>query len=371
MTENNNDNNNNNNMKAAVISLGSTSSQWTIKAMRKYFDQVDDVNIRNIEINFSGKKSEVLYKGEELEQYDCILAKGSFRYAPLLRSLTTLLTSNIYMPIESSAFTIGHDKLLTQLKLQQDNIPMPRTYLSSTPEAAKKILEKINYPIIMKFPQGTQGKGIMYADSYASASSMLDALTALKQPFLIQEYIETGGTDIRAIVVGEKVVAAMKRKADLKEKRANIHAGGVGEAVELDSYAKKVAVDAARSIGAEVCGVDMLESVKGPVVLEVNVSPGLQGITKHTKIDVADKIAEFLYKRTEETMQNQKENSTEEIMKDLEDKDKKKVITTLDFRGMRILLPELVTNISKIKDSDNVELEMKKDNISIKKFHVS
>jgi len=214
-------------MRAALISLGSKSSEWTAEAMRKHFDEVDELDLKDMEINISGKKSEVLYQGKPIINYDCIFAKGSFRYAPLLRSLTSLLKNKCYMPLSASSFTIGHDKLLTQLRLQKHNIPMPKTYLAATTYAAKQILEKVNYPIIMKFPQGTQGKGVLVADSYASASSMLDALTALNQPFLIQEFVDTGGTDVRAIVVGDKVVAAMKRKADIKEARANIHAGGM------------------------------------------------------------------------------------------------------------------------------------------------
>ena len=154
-------------MKATILSLNSTSSKWTAESMRKYFSEVDEINIKEIEINFSGKNSEVLYQGQPINKYDCILAKGSFRYAPLLRSLTSLLKGQAYMPLNASSFTIGHDKLLTQLKLQQQNIPMPRTYLSATTKSAKKILERVNYPIIMKFPHGTQGKGVMFADSYA------------------------------------------------------------------------------------------------------------------------------------------------------------------------------------------------------------
>ncbi|MBC8500148.1 MAG: RimK family alpha-L-glutamate ligase [DPANN group archaeon] len=358
-------------MKAALISLESKSSQWTGEAMKKYFHRVDELNLKEIEINFSGKNSEVLYEGKPIEKYDCIFAKGSFRYAPLLRSLTSLLKVKSYLPIVASAFTIGHDKLLTQLKLQQKNIPMPRTYLSATIDAAKKILEKTNYPTIMKFPQGTQGKGIMFADSYASASSMLDALSALNQPFLIQEYVETGGTDIRAIVVGDKVVASMKRKADIKEVRANVHAGGIGEATQLDSYTKKVAVDAAKAIGAEICGVDMLETPKGPVVIEVNMSPGLQGITEATKIDVADKIAKHLYKRTVEETEEEKVNGAAKIMKDLEIEKGKEIISSLDFRGTRILLPEIITKVAKFNENEDVEISAEEDKIVIKKFKVS
>ena len=108
---------------------------------------------------------------------------------------------------------------------------MPDTYVVSSIEAAKKILKQVKYPIILKFPHGTQGKGVMIADSFAAASSMLDTIESLKQPFLVQEYVETEGSDIRAFVVGDKVVAAYKRKAAIGEKRSNIHAGGKGEPI--------------------------------------------------------------------------------------------------------------------------------------------
>jgi len=246
-------------MKAAVISLTSISSKWTIGAMKKYFDSVDSIDLRNIDVSLGIGKLDVLFNGQPLEKYDCIYAKGSFRYSSLLRSITNALYSTTYMPIKPETFDIGHNKLLTHLALQHYKIPMPKTYLSSTTEAAKKILKNVNYPIIMKFPHGTGGKGVMFAESFAAASSMLDALTALRQPFIIQEYVEAGGVDIRAIVVGKKVAASMKRKAVKGEERANIHAGGKGEACVLDSHTKKIAVSTAQSIGAEICAVDMLE----------------------------------------------------------------------------------------------------------------
>ena len=360
-------------MKAALISLGSKSSKMTSEAMKKYFEQVDDLDIRNIEVNL-GAKLDVLSEGVPLGDYDCILAKGSFRYAPLLRSITRALDGKTYMPVSSGAFTLGHDKLLTQLALQMHKIPTPKTYLSSSTKAAKKILEKINYPIIMKFPSGTGGKGVMYADSYAAASSMLDALESLKQPFLIQEYVETGGTDIRAIVVGDKVVASMVRKADKGEARANIHAGGQGEAIELDYHTKKIAVTAAKSIGAEICGVDILEGSKGPVVIEINLSPGLQGITKTTKVDIADKMAKYLFKKAKQRLDSGKEQNASKLFSEMGIKAPESaaqhIVGNLDFRSNRILLPEVITNIAKLSDKDEVEIKANKGKISIEKFNI-
>ncbi|MBU0628013.1 MAG: RimK family alpha-L-glutamate ligase [Nanoarchaeota archaeon] len=357
-------------MKAALMSLGSESSKWTVEAMRKYFDTVDDIDIRNMEVNLSSDKSDILYNGEALEKYDCIYAKGSFRYAQTLRAITGAFYSTTYMPIKAGAFTVGHDKLLTHLFLQQNKIPMPTTYLTSSPSAAKKILEQVNYPIIFKFPSGTGGKGVMYAESFAAASSLMDALETLRQSFIIQEYIETGGEDIRVIVVGNKVVASMKRKAVVGEKRANIHAGGEGKVFLADARIQKIAVEAAKAIGAEICAVDILESVKGPVVIEVNLSPGLQGITKTTGIDVADKIAKYLYEKTKELKESGTKKGAGEIMKEINlEKSAKEqhIIVNLDLRGERILLPKLVTNISKFAEKDEVVIKASKGKLNIEK----
>jgi len=355
-------------MKAAIISQGSKSSQWTAEAMKKYFKEVDLVNIKDIEVNLGGE-GEVLYEGKPLKEYDCIYTKGSFRYANLLQSIVSILFKNTYSPIQPRAFTIAHNKLLTHLELQKNKIPTPKTYVSPTLEAARVILKKINYPIVMKFPSGTQGKGVMFADSYASASSLLDALGALKQPFIIQEYIESGNMDVRAFVVGDKVVASMVRKAEAAERRANIHAGAEGKPIDLDRQAKKIAVNAARAIGAEICGVDMLEGPKGPLVLEINLSPGLQGITAATKIDVASKIAKFLFDKTKEFTSAQKKTGAEKILSEKIGKaENKEIITTLDFRGERILLPEIVSKITKFNERDNYTIKSEKGKLRIEEF---
>jgi len=360
-------------MKAALISLGSKSSKWTADAMRKYFDTVDELNLKNIEVNVSSREERVFVSGKPIPEYDCIFVKGSFRYAQLLRAITTELNNIAYMPIEPKAFTLAHDKLLTQLSLENEDIPMPKTYMTATVESAKRILEKINYPIIMKLPQGTQGKGVMYAESYEVASSVLDTLDALRQPFIIQEFIETGGSDIRCIVVGDKVVASMKRKAKSREVRSNIHAGGVGEAFEPDAYTKKIAIKTAKALGAEILGVDILESIKGPKVIEANISPGLQGITKTTNIDVADRIAKYLYKRTvalkgKETKEKDAKVIFDELGINGEKKTSSEIITKLDFRGEKILLPEVVTKITKFSEDEEVILKVSKNQLTIKKF---
>jgi ribosomal protein S6--L-glutamate ligase len=301
-------------LNAAVISMGSESSQWTAEAMKKYFNHVDELDLRKIDIKISGNEEEILYDGKPLKSYDCIYAKGSFRYAELLKSLTSILERRCYMPLSAESFTTAHDKLLTHLELQKQSIPMPKTYITATVQAAKKVLESIQYPVMMKFPQGTGGKGVMYAESYASASSLLDALHTLKQPFILQEYIDTGGTDLRIIVVGSKVIAAMKRVAGAGETRANFHSGGTGEKIELDAQTKKIATDVARTIKADICAVDILPSKRGPLVIEANISPGLQLISKTTKTDIADIIAKHLYEKTIERKNKEEESKKHKMI---------------------------------------------------------
>jgi ribosomal protein S6--L-glutamate ligase len=360
-------------MKAAIISLGSKSSKWTAEAMRKYFDEVEEINLKNIEISFTGKKQQILYENKPLKKYDCIYAKGSFRYGNLLSAITSMLEKTSYLPIDSSAFTIAHDKLLTQLQLNAANIPMPQTYLTSTIDEAKKILKKMNYPIIMKFPKGTQGKGVMFADSCASATSVLDALSVLKQPVIIQEYVETGGTDVRAVVVGNKVVAAYRRVAQIGETRSNIHQGGSGEAVNLNDHTKKIAIKAAKALKADICGVDILESVKGPVVIEVNISPGLQGVTQYTGVDVADKIAKFLFETSKSIKNVETKSKAKTLFTDLGIDDSTvisapQLITNIELRGNRILLPELVTKKTKFSDDEEICMILKEGLMKITKL---
>jgi len=356
------------------MSMGSESSVMTLQAMKKYFSSVDDINIKNMEVKLGGKAMSILYNGKTLPKYDCIYAKGSFRYSTLLRSITTALYGKSYMPIKPNSFTIGHDKLLTHLALQYYDVPMPETYVVSSIDAAKKILKNVHYPIILKFPHGTQGKGVMVSDSFAAASSMLDAIDTLKNPFLIQEYIETEGSDLRAFVIGDKVVASYKRKAAVGEKRANMHQGGTGEPIILDSYTKKIAVNTAKSIGAEICAVDILESVKGPQVLEANLSPGLQGITSVTKIDVADKIAKYLYERTIEFSEKDKKTETSKMFADLgvsgpgKTESEQQIITNLDFRSERILLPKIISSITKFDEKEDVVIKVKEGKICVEKY---
>jgi ribosomal protein S6--L-glutamate ligase len=364
-------------LKAAVISLGSVSSKWTADAMRKYFNEVDEIDLRTIEVRIGVKEDAVIFSNEvALKRYDCVYAKGSYKYTQLLQTIATILSKDAYMPYNPSALTLVHDKLLTQITFEKEGIPMPKTYVAATLSSAKRTLELMSFPVIIKIPDGTQGKGVMYAESYAAASSMLDTLEHLKQPFLLQEYIDTGNTDLRLIVIGDKVVASMRRKGKLDEKRANIHAGGIGESFTPDENTKNIAIKSAKAVGAEIVGIDILESVKGPKVIEANISPGLQGITKATGIDIADKIAKYLYDKTLSKKGVSDNNGKAKLFNDLRIKNadsehKSEIITTLDFRGERILLPALITKMTGFKEGEEFGIETSKNLIKIRKLEKS
>ncbi len=354
-------------MKAALISLGSKSSEMTAEAMKKYFEQVDMILLKNIEVRL-GKEAAILYEGKELGNYDCVYVKGSYRYANLLCSLASMLEGKVaYMPFFASAFTTVHNKLLTHLVLQQHKIPMPRTYVTSTIAAAKELLKRVNFPVVMKFPEGTQGKGVMFADSFGSASSLLDALGVLNQPFIIQEYVETGGTDIRALVVGDRVIAAMRRKAQTEEKRANIHAGGVGQSVQLSPDLIRLAINTARALGADICGVDILESPLGPLVIEANISPGLQGLSKVSPVDLPDEIAKFLFFKTQEKVERRKKQGSAEVLReiDLDPEATQEIVSLLQLRGEKIILPEIVNKIARFNEIKEYIITVKKGKIEI------
>jgi ribosomal protein S6--L-glutamate ligase len=359
-------------MRCALISLGSLSSKWIFEALKKYFKQVDFLELKDIRVNLGSKEPEVFYKDKIIKDYDCIYARGSFKYAEVLKALNAAFKDKAYMPLSQDAYTIGHDKILSHILFQKFNIPTPKTYLSSSPDAAKGILKEIQYPVIMKLPRGTHGKGVMVADSFASASSLLDTLNALGQPFLIQEYIESNGEDIRAIVVGNKIVASMKRIAKEGEKRANAHAGGSAKPIVLDTHTANIAIKAAKALESEICAIDILDSIKGPLIIEGNLSPGLQMITNTTKIDIADEIAKFLYNKSKELSSLKKKSHAKEILKELElssdTENNNELITNLVFKNDKLIIPKIIYKATGFNEDIDVVIKVKKGELVIKKF---
>jgi len=288
-------------MKLAVVSLGGGSSLKILKEASKLFKDVISIDIRKLEVGLKTKSIDINFERRKLDDFDCVYIRGSHKYSNIQSAIAESFLHRCYLPTLPFAFNLAHDKFLTSLYLRRNSVPIPTTYLVESRQMAKSLLEKVHYPIVIKIPSGTHGKGVMFADSLESAKSIIDALKVFNQPFVIQEFIETVEgeiSDVRAIVCGDRIIACMKRRAAKGELRANIHMGGVGEAFTLSEDQEQIAIRAAKCVGAEICGVDMLLG-KEPYVVEINLSPGLEGISMATKKNVAKLVAEYLYKRTE------------------------------------------------------------------------
>lgn len=352
-------------MKLAVISLGSYSSTRILEEAKKHFDDAEHIDIRTLELHITNEGYTVSSQGKPLSSnYDCVYVRGSHKYSLLKTGISKAYHRNAYLPIHPGAFTIAHDKFLTLLQLRAGGVRIPKTYLAATATSAKKILAELEYPIILKTPHGTQGKGVLVADSLMAAKTMVDALEVFKQPYLIQEYIDTNFTDIRALVIGGKVIG-MQRKAATEEVRANIHAGGKGTPIELDADVKQLALRSAKLIGAEICAVDILEGLK-PAVIEVNLSPGLKGITQATKKNIPQIITSYLAERTSEYLKT-KNNE----VKPQQPKEGNQYLTALDIKNGMIRLPKFVTDLSQFTMDDEVAIQVGKGVIKIAEHKIA
>ncbi|MBS3156814.1 RimK family alpha-L-glutamate ligase [Candidatus Woesearchaeota archaeon] len=355
-------------MRLALISLGGAGSKMISEEARKLFDEVEEIDIRKIEIRVENNDVGVLYNENPLPKFDCVYIRGSFRYALLQRAISFALKDECYVPIAPSAYTIAHDKFLTMIELSKLKVSVPRTYFAATTKQAKRMLEEVNYPVILKIPSGTQGKGVMSADSVSSAKSMLDTLEVFNQPYLIQEFIDTDATDIRAIVAGDEVIACMKRKGKAGEMRSNIHQGGIGIPFEMDYDTERLAIRAAKAVKADICGVDLLEGINKSMVIEVNLSPGLKGITAATKDNVAGKIAKFLFDEARKFKSDSLE--AKNLVKDDKIQADKELIVNLDIKAGRIRLPGEITKITRFNSDDEVVLVADKGKLEIKEMGV-
>jgi ribosomal protein S6--L-glutamate ligase len=241
----------------------------------------------------------VLHRGQPLEDYDVVIprigASLTFYGAAILRQLEML---GVRTTLQARSLEQARDKLKSLQILAAAGIDFPRTAFAFRPIEIDDLIERVGGPpVILKLIEGTQGIGVVLAETKAAARSVIDSLHALHARFLAQEFIEESqGADIRAFVIGNEVVAAMRRQSQAGEFRSNIHRGGTGEPVELSEAEKIIAIKASAALGLSIAGIDLLRSNRGPLVMEVNASPGLEGIETTTKIDVAGKIIEFIEK---------------------------------------------------------------------------
>ena len=245
---------------------------------------------------------EVHYKGKVVTGIDAVIprigASITFYGTAVLRQFEVI---GAYPVNESVAITRSRDKLRAHQLLARKGIGMPVTGFAHSPDDTSDLMSCVgNAPMVIKLLEGTQGVGVVLAETDKAASSVIEAFRGLNAHFLVQEFIkEAGGADIRCFVVGDKVVAAMKRQGKEGEFRSNLHRGGSAEAIRITPEERSTAVRAATIMGLNVAGVDILRSNHGPVVMEVNSSPGLEGIETHTGKDVADLIMQFIEKKAE------------------------------------------------------------------------
>ena len=355
------------NLKFGLVCMSSGSSQMLLEEAKKYFEQADIIDIRKIEIMINNKQTKVLYDGKELEKYDCLYIKGSHRYAELMYGLTEIFKEDTFIPLTAQSHLIAHNKFLTHLTFAQNKLlKMPDTYYAAKISETKNFLQTLNYPIILKFPSGTHGKGVIFSESSKSARSMVDALDVFKQPLIVQDYINIQ-SDIRVIVAGNKIVGSMRRIANKSDIRANAHQGGDAEPFVVTTQMKEMSLEAAKKIGAQICAVDIIESDYGPLILEVNTSPGLQKITEVTKKNIAGEIAKYLFEETAKVKQSKDKVYTRDLMGQVgvEEIGERDFQIDLTIRNGRIILPEFAAKMTNFKDEEEVTIKIGEDNIEI------
>ena len=261
--------------------------------------EVDIVDTMHCYMDITSNHPSVRYKGEPLPKYDAVIprigASVTFYGTSVVRQFEMMGT---YSVNESVAISRSRDKLRSLQLLSRKGIGMPRTGFANHPDKIDDLIKNVGgAPVVIKLLEGTQGIGVVLAETSKTAEAIIEAFMGLNANILVQEYIkEAGGADIRCLVVGGKVIAAMKRQAAPGEFRSNLHRGGSASIVRLSPEERKTAVDAAKTMGLGMAGVDILRSNHGPVVMEVNSSPGLEGIEKATGKDVATMVIEHITK---------------------------------------------------------------------------
>jgi ribosomal protein S6--L-glutamate ligase len=261
--------------------------------------EIDIIDTMHCYMDITSSKPSVRYKGRALPHYDAIIprigASVTFYGTSVVRQFEMMGTYSIN---ESVAISRSRDKLRSLQLLSRKGIGMPRTGFANHPDRIDDLIKNVGgAPVVIKLLEGTQGIGVVLADTNKAATAIIEAFMGLNANILVQEYIkEAGGADIRCLVVGGKVIAAMKRQAPPGEFRSNLHRGGTASLVRLSPAERKTAVDAAKTMGLNMAGVDILRSNHGPVVMEVNSSPGLEGIESATGKDVAGMIIDFIAK---------------------------------------------------------------------------
>ncbi len=288
-------------MKIAILSQNDAlySTRRLIEAGEERGHKMRVINYLRCYMNITSYRPSIVYNDKPLENFDAIIprigASKTFYGTAVVRQFEVM---GVFSTNESQAISRSRDKLRCMQILAKDGIGLPVTGFAHDTQDIDGLIETVGgAPLVIKLLEGTQGIGVVLAETYQAAKSVIEAFRGLDANILVQEYIkEAKGADLRCFVIGGKVVAAMKRQGAEGEFRSNLHRGGKAEKIKLTPEERSTAIRAAKAMGLRVAGVDLLRSNHGPVVMEVNSSPGLEGIEKATEVDVAGKIIDYLDK---------------------------------------------------------------------------
>ena len=286
-------------MKIAILSRNRRlySTNRLVEACRQRGHEVTVLDVVRCYMNITSDRPELHYKGEILSDFDAAIprigASVTFYGTAVLRQLEMM---GVFPANESVAISRSRDKLRSLQLLSRAGVGMPRTGFADSPDDIQDLIKMLGgAPMVIKLLEGTQGIGVVLAETRKAAESVIEAFMGLKTNILVQEFIqEAGGADIRCFVIGNKVVASMMRQSAEGEFRSNLHRGGTASLVKITSRERATAIKAARVMGLNVAGVDILRSDRGPLVMEVNSSPGLEGIKEATDKDIAGMVVEFI-----------------------------------------------------------------------------
>lgn len=282
-------------MRVAILSRNPKlySTKRLVEAGKSRGHVVNIIDTLQCYMDITKSRPIVKYKGEELPYYDAVIPRigASITYygTAVVRQFEMMGTFSVN---ESVAISRSRDKLRSLQLMSRKGVGLPRTGFANKSKNTKDLIKTVGgAPLVIKLLEGTQGIGVVLAENNKSAESIIEAFMGLKANILVQEFVrEANGADIRCFIVGDKVVAAMKRQGAEGEFRSNLHRGGSAKLVKLSKEERATAISAAKVMGLGVCGVDLLQSNSGPVVMEVNSTPGLEGIEKATGKDVAELI---------------------------------------------------------------------------------
>jgi ribosomal protein S6--L-glutamate ligase len=248
-------------------------------------------------MDINSSQPSIYYRGEKLEGYDAVIPRIGASITDygtaVIRQFEMM---GVYCLTESIPLGRSRDKLRALQLLSRKGLGMPVTGFAHDVQNGRELIKLVGgAPVVLKLLSGTQGRGVVLAETIKAAESVIDAFTELGADFLVQEFIkEAGGSDVRAFVIGRRVVAAMERSAAEGEFRSNLHRGGSAVVTKLTPQERATAVKAAQTMGLKVAGVDLLRSSRGPLIMEVNSSPGLRGIEEATNKDVAGRIIDYI-----------------------------------------------------------------------------